>query len=406
MIVNRVYRLRRRPAGRPADGDLELVHEPVPDLVADQALVRMLFLSVDPTTRIWMGGRRGFMPPVPIGGLMRGLGVGEVAASRRDDMKEGDLVAGFTGLQEFCLADDELLDEPLAVLPPGLAVPPSAFIGVLGHTGVIAYLGIDYLRPRAGQTLVVSAAAGAVGSIAGQLGKLAGARVVGIAGGPEKCSHVVTDFGFDACVDHTDPQWRQHLDAATPDGIDMDFESIGGVVMDHILMRLNVHAKVFLCGEISHYNEPDQRASLINIDQIHMQRATMQGGLVTDHMDRWPEAIGHLAGLLADGKLKHEETVVDGIESVPEALDRVFSRSTVGKLVIRVAEPSVAARCPVPRCPVPRAPVPRAPVPEISPYKMKMLPTDSHDHEDLFFDVSFLYLYDELFTPGIKSSRS
>jgi NADPH-dependent curcumin reductase CurA len=344
MTVNRVYRLRRRPDGPPADGDLELMYEPVPDLAAGQALVRMLFLSVDPTTRIWMGERRGFMPSVPIGAVMRGLGVGEVVASRRDDMKVGDLVAGFTGLQEFCLADDSLLDAPLAVLPPGLPVPPSAFIGVLGHTGVMAYLGIDYLRPRPGQTLVVSAAAGAVGSIAGQLAKLAGARVVGIAGGPRKCRHVVADFGLDACVDHTDPHWREQLDAATPDGIDLDFESIGGAVMDHILMRLNVHAKIYLCGEISHYNEPDQRAGLLNVDQIHMQRATMQGGLVIDHMDRWPEAIGHLAGLLADGKLKHEETVLEGVESVPEALDRVFSRATVGKLVVRVGDPALSPR--------------------------------------------------------------
>ncbi len=339
-MMNRVYRLRRRPAGRPANGDLELVYETVPDLVAGQALVRMLFLSVDPTTRIWMGERRGFMPPVPIGGVMRGLGVGEVVASRRDDMKEGDLVAGFTGLQEFCLADDSLLDAPLTVLPAELSVPPSAFIGVLGHTGVMSYLGIDYLRPRPGQTVVVSAAAGAVGSVAGQLAKLAGARVVGIAGGERKCRHVVADFGFDACVDHTDPRWREQLDAATPDGIDLDFESIGGAVLDHILMRLNVHAKIYLCGEISHYNQPDQRASVLNIDQIHMQRATIQGGLVIDHLDRWPEAVGQLAGLLAEGKLTYEETVLEGMERVPEALDRVFSRATVGKLVIRVAEPS------------------------------------------------------------------
>jgi NADPH-dependent curcumin reductase CurA len=331
MTMNRVYRLRRRPDGFPADGDLDLVTEPVPDLVAGQALVRMLFLSIDPTTRIWMGERRGFMPTVPLGAVMRGLGVGEVVASRREDMKEGDLVGGFTGLQEFCLVDDSLLEAPLTVLPAGLPVSPSAFIGVLGHTGVMAYLGIDYLQPRPGQTLVVSAAAGAVGSIAGQLGKLAGARVVGIAGGPRKCHHVVAELGLDACVDHTNPHWREQLDAATPDGVDLDFEGIGGALLDHILMRLNAHA------EISHYNEPDQRAGLYNLDQIHMMRATIHGDLVIDHMERWPEAAGQLAGLLADGKLKHQETVVAGLENVPEALDLVFSRATVGKLVVRVA---------------------------------------------------------------------
>jgi NADPH-dependent curcumin reductase CurA len=351
MTKNRVYRLRQRPIGRPDDGDLELVHEQIPALKADQALVRMLYLSVDPTTRIWMGGRRSFLPPVPLGAVMRGLGVGEVVESRRADMKEGDLVGGFTDLQEYCLVDEAQLEmPPPAVLPAGLPVPPSAFLGVLGHTGVSAYLGIEHLAPRAGQTLIVSAAAGAVGSIAGQLGKLSGARVVGIAGGPAKVRHVVAGLGFDACIDHTDPDWREHLHAVTPEGIDLDFENIGGAVLDHILMRLNVHAKVFLCGMVSHYNELDETTSLANMDQLHARRATMRGFLCIDHMDRWPEAAEYLGGLLAEGRIKHEETVIDGLESVPAALDRVFSRDTVGKVVIRVAEPSVPRHGPAVPC--------------------------------------------------------
>jgi NADPH2:quinone reductase len=340
--TNRAWRLRRRPARGMVPGDLELVTETIAPLQDGQALVRTLALSVEAASRIWMGHERAFMPPVGLGEVMRGIGVGEVIESRRDDLKVGDIVAGFLGWQEFCCADDRRLDAPLAVLPSPLPAPLSAFTGVLGHTAITAYLGIDWLGPQPGQTIVVSAAAGGVGSIAGQLARLRGARVVGIAGGAAKCQHVVGELGFDACVDRKDPAWPDRLDEATPDGVDLDFENAGGPVFDHLLMRLNLNARILLCGEVSQYDDSGDRTGwrgLVNVDQIHMQRATMQGFIVTDHLARWPEALDALGGLWASGQLTYTESVVSGLEEAPAALVRLLAGETVGKLVVSVADP-------------------------------------------------------------------
>jgi NADPH-dependent curcumin reductase CurA len=348
--VNRVHRLRRRPAGALAPGDLELVQEPVPEPAAGQALVRTLLLSLDPTNRIWMSDMRGYMPPVPVGAVMRGLGIGEVVASCREDLPVGALVMGWPGWQDYCLADDALLDGPFTVLPEPLPAPLPAFLGALGHTGITAWLGIElYGRPEPGETVVVSAAAGAVGSVAGQLAKARGARAVGIAGGPEKCRHVVEDLGFDACVDHRAPDWREQLAAATPDGIDVDFENVGGPIMDHVLSRLNIGARIALCGMISQYNAEGTGAGWAGqqeIGQLIMQRATMTGFLVLDHADRFEEAIGALAEHLVAGRLRYDETIVDGLEQAPETLGRLFDGSNVGKLMVRVAEPVTATAAP------------------------------------------------------------
>jgi NADPH2:quinone reductase len=341
--INRGWRLRRRPASALATSDLELVTDSIGPLQDGQALVRTLVLSVEAASRIWMGHQRAFMPPVGLGEVIRGVGVGEVVESRREDMKAGDIVAGFVGWQEFCCADDQRLEAPLSVLPSPLPAPVSAFAGILGHTAITAYLGVDLLHPRPGQTVVVSAAAGGVGSIAGQLAKLRGARVVGIAGGPAKCRHVVDDLGFDACVDRKDPAWPARLDAALPDGVDLDFENAGGPILDHLLMRLNLNATILLCGEVAQYNDSGDRTAwhgLVNIDQIHMQRATMRGIIVTDHLDRWPEALGALGQLWASGQLTYDETVVPGLDQAPTALTSLLAGHTTGKLIITVAEPT------------------------------------------------------------------
>jgi NADPH-dependent curcumin reductase CurA len=308
-MLNRVFRLRRRPDGALSDGDLELVEEEIGELREGQALVRNQLLSLDPTNRIWMSDIRGYMPPVPIDGVMRGVGIGEVVESKRDDMPVGALVNGFVGWQEHCLADDALLEAPLAVLPDPLPGPKPAFLGALGHTGVTAYLGVDFADVKEGETVVISAACGAVGSVAGQLVKARGARAVGIAGGEEKCRHAVETLGLDACIDHRADDWQAQLDAATPNGIDVDFENVGGPIMDHILMRLNIGARISLCGMIAEYNTYSHGTGgtgLQNIGQLIMQRATIQGFLVLDHADRFEEAIGSLAGLLGEGKLHYE----------------------------------------------------------------------------------------------------
>jgi NADPH2:quinone reductase len=342
--VNRAYRLRRRPEGTLADGDLELVEEEVPELRDGQALVRTKLLSLDPTNRIWMSDIRGYMPPVPLDAVMRGLGVGEVIESKREDLPVGATVSGFTGWQELVLADDSQMEAPLTVLPGPLPAPEAAFLGALGHTGVTAYVGIDLAELKEGETIVISAACGAVGSIAGQIAKQKGAgRVVGIAGGLEKCAHAVEALGFDACVDHRAEDWRAQLDAATPDGIDVDFENVGGPIMDHILMRLNLNARVSLCGMIAEYNSYNEggehAGGLTNVGQLIMQRATIRGFLVLDWGHRFEEAIGYLAGLLGEGKLHYDETIVDGgIEAAPHALQQLFSGQNMGKLLVRVAD--------------------------------------------------------------------
>lgn len=339
--INRAFRLRRRPEGRVREADLELLEEKVPEPEDGQALVRTTYLSLDPTNRIWMSEHRGYMPPVDIGAVMRGVGVGRVVASRRSDLPEGATVLGMTGWQDYVLADDATLLMPFTVLPDPLPAPPSTFLGVLGHTGITAWLGTEIGDPRPGETVVVSAAGGAVGSIAGQLARERGARVVGVAGGAQKCRHVVEEYGLAACVDHAAPDWDAQLTAATPDGIDVAFESVGGPIMDAVLMRLNVGARVALCGMISDYDNygpgttPNgQRA----IGQLLMQRATLRGFLVTDHGARFEAIIGELAGLWASGVLRAEETVVEGLENAREALDQLFTGANRGKLVVHVAD--------------------------------------------------------------------
>lgn len=341
--VNRAYRLRRRPQGAPCEGDLELVEEEIPELRDGQALVRNKLLSLDPTNRIWMSDIRGYMPAVPIDSVMRGLGVGEVVESKREDMPVGATVSGFVGWQEHCLADDEQLEAPLTVLPDPLPAPLSAFLGALGHTGITAYIGIDLAELQEGETIVVSAACGAVGSIAGQIARERGAgRVVGIAGGEEKCRHAVEVLGYDECVDYRRADWREQFDAATPDGIDVDFENVGGPIMDHVLGRLNIGARVALCGMIAEYNTynpgGEHDGALSNIGQLIMQRATIRGFLVLDFGHRYGEAISYLGGLLEAGKLHSDETIVSGgIESAPAALEQLFEGRKMGKLLLEVS---------------------------------------------------------------------
>lgn len=338
--VNRAYRLKSRPDGPPTAENLELVEEAVPDPEPGQALVRNCYLSVDPTTRVWMSDYRGYMPSVPLGEVMRGVGVGQVEKSRRDDLPEGSVVLGWPGWQEYCLTDESsllALEFPFLPLPDPLPAPPSAFAGVLGHTGLTAYIGMDIGQPRAGDTVVVSAAAGAVGSIAGQLAKAAGATVVGIAGGAQKCQHVVDTLGFDRCIDRRAPSWRDDLALATPNGIDLNFENVGGEIMDAILLRLNVGARVVLCGMIAAYNQFGS-VGQHDIIQFVMQRASLHGFLVLDHLDRVAEAGAHLGELIATGKLHYDETIIDGLEKGPDALLQILDGENVGKMIVRVSE--------------------------------------------------------------------
>jgi len=253
-------------------------------------------------------------------------------------------VSGLTGWQDYAVADDEANELPFAVLPSPLPAPLSVFLGALGHTGVTAYLGVqDICMPEPGDTMVVTAAAGAVGSIALSWARHERTRRRGHRF-RTKCGHLVDDFGLDAAVNHNDADWPQRLDDATPDGVDVMYENVGGPVMDHLLARINIGARIALCGMISEfttYGSSRDRPGQFELIQLVMRRASIRGFLVFDHVDRFPEAIEHLAGLMVQGKLKYDETVVDGLERAGDAVNGLFDGANTGKLLVKVAEPAL-----------------------------------------------------------------
>jgi NADPH-dependent curcumin reductase CurA len=332
---NRRFLLRERPAGHIGPDTFELSEEVVPEIGDGEALVRVDWISLDPTNRAWINDTPTYLPPVGIGEVMRAGGLGEVVASKNSNYPVGQTVQGLVGWQEYAVASDAMFLLPVNVAE---GVSPSAYLGALGTTGLTAWLGIrDIGKPQPGETVVVSAAAGAVGSVAGQLAKLSGARVVGIAGGPEKCTLLTDRLGFDAAVDHRADDWAAQLAAATPNGIDVDFENVGGVIMDAIFARLNIGARVALCGLISGYNSVHPPPGPRAFGNLLVQRATLQGFIVLDHFDRAPEAIGEISGLIAEGKLTALETVVEGFEQLPTAINMLFEGKNVGKLVVKTS---------------------------------------------------------------------
>jgi NADPH-dependent curcumin reductase CurA len=333
---NRRFVLRSRPTGRITDDTFELVEEPIPRIADGEALVRTELISLDPTNRTWIRETPTYLPPVAIGEVMRAAGLGRVVASRNGAYPEGQLVQGLIGWQEWTVASDAAPLLPVAEIP---GVSTSTYLGALGATGLTAWVGMkDIGRPEPGETVVVSAAAGAVGSVAGQIAKIKGARVVGIAGGPEKQALLTERLGFDAAVDYRAPDWHDQLVAATFDGIDVDFENVGGQIMDAVFARLNLRARVALCGLISGYNDPDPPAGPRNFANLLVQRALLQGFIVLDHLGRIGEAAPELAGWMAEGTLQPLETVVEGFDQLPIAINMLFDGANVGKLVVRVAD--------------------------------------------------------------------
>jgi NADPH-dependent curcumin reductase CurA len=298
--------------------------------------VRTQWISLEPTNRAWLRKTPTYLPPVAIGEVMRGGGLGQVVASRHDAYREGQLVRGLIGWREWAVASDAA---PLLPVPEVPGVSSSAYLGVLGVTGLTAWVGLkDIGRPQQGETLVVSAAAGAVGSVVAQIAKIKGARVVGIAGRSEKCALLTDRLGLDAAVDHRASDWHDQLVAATPDGIDVDFENVGGEIMDTVFARLNLRARVVLCGLISGYNDPDPPPGPRSFSNLLVQRVRLQGFIVLDHLDRISEAVAELSGWIQDGKLQPLETVVEGLERLPTAINMLFDGANIGKLVLRVAD--------------------------------------------------------------------
>jgi NADPH-dependent curcumin reductase CurA len=332
--VNRRYVLRERPDGRIDDSTFELVEEAVPEPGAGQALVQNLYVSVDPTNRAWIGEEPTYLPPVGIGECMRSVGLGRVISSDDDTYPEGSLVTGLTGWQDYVVTGEGEI--PLTPVPGDTGLPIECMLGALGLTGVTAYFGLlEIGKPQEGETVVVSAAGGAVGSVVGQIAKLKGARAVGIAGGEGKCELLVDELGFDAAIDRHAPDWREQLRAACPNGVDVDFENVGGEIMREVFGMLNLNARVALCGLISEYNAAEREPGP-SLSRVLVNRVTVQGFIILDYFGRFPEAIAQLGQWVAEGKVKDRHTVVEGLEKAPDAVNMLFDGDNVGKLIVKV----------------------------------------------------------------------
>ena len=333
--INRQWILRQRPRGLIQPGDLELVESPIPDLKEAEVLVRTVYLSLDPTNRTWMNDAEGYLPPVGLGEVMRGLTLGVVEQSRSERFKVGDVVSPMSGgWADYAVVGEDGL-RPVHRFP---GLPLTANASVLGMTGLTAYFGVtDVLKPKPGETLVISAAAGAVGSIAGQVARQRGARVIGIAGGPDKCRWLTEELGFDGAIDYKNEDVGDALDRLAPAGIDLNFENVGGDIMIAVWNRLNVHARMAVCGLISAYNATRMPPSP-NFSRIITHRLNVQGFLVMDYAPRAREMVAEMGPWLADGTVKWKVHVDDGLEGALNSLNRLFTGDHDGKLLVRVSE--------------------------------------------------------------------
>jgi NADPH-dependent curcumin reductase CurA len=328
---NREIRLAARPVGEPKDSDFELAETAIPEPGESQVLVRNVYLSVDPYMRGRMTERRSYVPSFQVGEPMQGGAVGQVIRSNSPALAVGDWVNSMLGWREYYVADGGTLMK----IDPHLA-PVSSALGVLGLTGFTAYVGLlDLGKPKQGETVFVSAASGAVGSVVGQIAKLKGCRVVGSAGSAEKVEWVRDELGFDEVFNYREENIRQALDRTCPDGIDINFENVGGEQMEAVFERMKLFGRVVLCGMISHYNDtelprgPSLAPALVN-------RLTIRGFIISDHFDRLPDFLGDMGGWLAEGKVKDRETIVEGIENAPAAFIGLLRGENLGKMLVKV----------------------------------------------------------------------
>jgi NADPH-dependent curcumin reductase CurA len=348
-LVNHQVRLAARPKGLPVASDWQFTQEPVADPQDGGVLVKVLALSLDPAMRGWMNEGKSYIPPVGIGEVMRAGGVGRVVASKNPAFAVGDTVTGGPGVQQYWpIAGDQVKRSGLAKIDLRLG-SLTQWLNVLGMPGMTGYFGLmDVGQPKAGETVVVSGAAGAVGQTVGQVARIKGCRVVGIAGGPAKCEWVVKELGFDACIDykaaapHGVERWdavREGLKQHCPKGVDIYFDNVGGDILDAVLARINRKARIIICGAISQYNNTTAVAGPKNYLSLLVNRARMEGIVVFDYADRYPQAIAELAGYLKDGRMKSKEDVVaGGVAAFPAALLKLFSGENFGKLVLKVAD--------------------------------------------------------------------
>lgn len=332
MTVNHQFRLAARPVGMPKRSDWNYVEEPVRQPADNEVLVRALYLSLDPAMRGWMNEGKSYIPPVQIGEVMRAGGVGEVIASQHPGFKAGDHVYGTLGIQEYATVDGKGLTR----IDPALAPLPT-YLGTLGMPGFTAYFGLlDIGQPKPRETVVVSGAAGAVGTVVGQIAKIKGCRVVGIAGGAEKCAYLVNELGFDAAIDYKSEDLKKSLRQHCPRGVDVYFDNVGGDILDAVLTQLARNARIVICGAISQYNSTTGVKGPSNYMSLLVNRASMKGMVVFDYADRYPEAMREMGGWLKAGQLKSREDIVTGIETFPDTLLKLFKGENTGKLVLKV----------------------------------------------------------------------
>jgi NADPH-dependent curcumin reductase CurA len=316
------------------ESDFRWNEAPVAALDYGQVLVRSVYLSLDPTNRIWMNDADSYMPALKLGEVMRGGGIGVVEESRHAGFSKGDLVQGLFGWQEYAV----LPGPALSKLPKGLPVPTTAFFGLLGHIGLTAYFGLlDICNPKPGETLVVSTAAGAVGSLVGQIGKIKGLRVVGLTGSDHKCGWIKDELGFDAAINYKTQNVREALQQHCREGIDIYFDNVGGETLETVLDLINLGARISVCGMISQYNAGESpMPGPRNLANLIMKRARMEGFLCTDYLNRAEEAFTAMIGWHLQGKLKYRVDVVPRLENAPRALKKLFDGSNTGKLIVQV----------------------------------------------------------------------
>ena len=338
-LKNHQVRLASRPVGLPTRANWSFTEEAIAEPSPGGVLVKTLYLSLDPAMRGWMNEGKSYIPPVEINAVMRAGGVGQVVASNNPAFAVGDYVNAGLDVQEYCLiAEENIKRSGIFKIDPRLGL--TTWTNVLGMPGMTGFFGLmEVGMPKAGETVVVSGAAGAVGQTVGQIAKLKGCRVVGIAGGPAKCEWVVKELGFDACIDYKNSDVRKGLKEHCPDGVDIYFDNVGGEILDMVLAKINRNARIIICGAISQYNNTTPVKGPANYLSLLVNRARMEGIVVFDYADRYHLAVSEMSGYLKAGTMKSKEDVVQGIENFPETLLKLFSGQNFGKLVLEVAKP-------------------------------------------------------------------
>ena len=333
--INRKWCLVQRPVGLIKASDFEWREEVLPQLGKNEILVRNIYLSLDPANRGWIREGKSYIPPVEIGEVMRGIAIGVVEQSSQSGFLDGDIVQGILGWQEYAVTDGKGLTK-LSIDP---SLPLTAYLGLFGIIGPTAYFGLlEIGKPKRGETLVVSGAAGAVGSLVGQIGKIKGCRVVGIAGSDEKCKWIMEKLGFDAAINYKSESVPERLQELCPNGIDIFFDNVGGKTLDTVLSLINVKARVVICGMISQYNAVKPVPGPYNFRSILTQRARVEGFIVLDYAARYHEVYRELAKWSSEGKIQYRVDVIDGLDNAPSAVNKLFDGSNVGKLIVKVSD--------------------------------------------------------------------